>query len=432
MNSTSSSFAPDDTIIACASAAGAEQAILRLSGAESKLRAAQAGIPIPQEPWTATDTIWSIGSTDIPCRVLLAAAPRSFTGYDCLEICIPAAPAVIEFCLHHCHQQQIQAAGPGAFCRQALANKRMHLDQAEAILALTQASDIAATQDALARLRGALSAEIEPMRQRLIHLRAQVEVGLDFLEEDDVRAYDPAVLAGLLQDLKRLIQKWQRAAVSVGSDPLVCLVGRANAGKSALFQALCGADVLISEQAGTTRDFLQEDWDCHGRRVRLIDTAGWLEDVEDSVDQAAIKAGSDLLAHAQLIIACSAPDARLPDDIETQFAGRPLVICASKSDLAHIDERAVLAVSSNTGSGINALREYIAEQLGLSASGEPRQQRCLQAVAALLEILIKQLPPDELLSDDLRQIADHLGDIIGITTIDDVMDVIFSSFCIGK
>ena len=329
----------------------------------------------------------------------------------------------------------MQSAGPGAFCRQALANKRMHLDQAEAILSLTQASDADACEDALQRLRGALSQDIEALRQQCIELRARVEAGLDFLEEDDVRAYDIESMHKTLIEVHDVIQKWQRAAVSVGEHPVVCLVGLANAGKSALFKALSGSDALISDQAGTTRDFLQYDWDCNGRSVRLIDTAGWLEENNKSIsdiDSEALKLGAQIVDHADLIVACSAPDAKLPEGIQARFAERPYVICATKQDLGQIDERAALSVSVNDHIGLPALRSYIAERLGLSASGEPRQQRHLQSVAAIVEKLQGHLPPDELLADDFRQIAEHLGDIIGITTTDDIMDVIFSRFCIGK
>ena len=427
-------FAPDDCIVACASAAGGQVAIIRISGLHAVTLAQAAGLKL-DKPWHSTQHNWPIKNAHIPCRILYAAAPNSFTGHDCIEVSVPAAPVVIEQCLQHCLQHGMQTAAPGAFCRQALANKRMHLDQAEAILALTQASDADACQDALSRLRGALSQDIEQIRQQCIELRARVEAGLDFLDEEDVRAYDPASLQGVLNDMRHTIGKWQRAAVSLGEDPIVCLVGKANAGKSALFQALCGAQVLISDQAGTTRDFLEETWDCNGRSLRLIDTAGWLEqstDDLDAIDNAALQAGQNIFDHAQFIIACSAPDARLPDDIQDRLQGRPYVICSTKEDLGVIDERAALALSVEENTGIHALKTYIAEQLGLSASGEPRQQRHLNKADHIITQLQNGLPPDELLADDLRQIAEHLGDLIGITTTDDIMDVIFSRFCIGK
>ena len=408
--------------------------MLRISGKDAVQHCQQAGLRLPQA-WEIQHSTWQIHETQIPCRILFAAGPNSFTGYDCIEISLPASAVLIEHCLQHCLSVGMLSAGPGAFCRQALANKRMHLDQAEAILALTQASDADACQDALARLRGALSKDIEALRQQCIELRARVEAGLDFLDEEDVRAYDHHALLTALQDMKRRLQSWQRAAVSLGDDPVVCLIGMANAGKSALFKALSGSEALVSDQAGTTRDFLQTDWNCNGRHLTLIDTAGWLTERSnslDTIDQAALQAGQEIVDHAQFIIACSAPDARLPDDIQERLQGRAHVICSSKADLGVIDERAALAVSIDNPNSLSALRAFIAEQLGLSASGEPRQQRHIRAAIAVIESLQHMLPPDELLADDLRQIAEHLGDLIGITTTDDIMDVIFSRFCIGK
>ncbi len=424
-------FSPTDTIAACASATGGQSLIIRISGPQTQSFAQAAGLIIPPA-WTFQAHTWSVGQSRIPCRILFAKAPKSFTGFDCLEITVPGSPIIAERCLQHLYQHRIQTATAGAFTRQALANKRIHLDQAEAILALSLAQDQDASAEALHKLRGALSNDIEPMRQRIIQLRAQVEAGLDFLDEEDVRAYEVDALIYTLKELRSIINTWQRAAVSIGENPSVCIVGPANAGKSALFHALTGQDVLISAQAGTTRDFLQHDWNCHGRSIRLIDTAGWLDQCEHALDQAGIDAGLALLRPAQLIIACSAADARLADNFRDIIPNKKIIVCACKADLGTIDERAQIAVSANERLGLDALQELIAEELGLSASGEPRQQRCLQAVDSILQSLEQGLPPDELLSDDLRQIADHLGDLIGITTTDDIMDVIFSRFCIGK
>lgn len=421
-------FAPDECIAACATATDGAEALIRVSGPQAQTYCSAAGLSLPAS-WQWRAQHWHIGKARLPCRVLLAAAPHSFSGYDCVEIVLPGADVVVEHCLQHLHDCGVRAASAGAFTRQALANGRLHLDQAEAILALTHAGDAEAAADALNRLRGALSDEIEDIRQQIIQLRAQVEVGLDFMEEDDVSSYDATELQRTLRQLRQDIARWQRAAVSIGTQPQVCLVGRANAGKSALFNALSDSKALISDEAGTTRDMLHADMDCHGRRITLIDTAGWLDQARSAIDSDAISAGRQALQQAQLLIACSAPDAPLPEDLNEL---PPHHICATKADLGHNDPRAVLCVSAFDGTGIEALKEFVAEQLGLSSSGEPRQQRCLAAAAELLDTISNKVPDDVLLSDDLRQIADHLGDLIGLTTTDDIMDVIFSRFCIGK
>ena len=361
--------------------------------------------------------------------------PKSFTGCDLIEIIIPGSAPLVQIALDCLTSAGAIAAPRGGFTRQAVAHGRIALDQAEAILALTHAPDAEAAQRALTRLQGGLSEELEPLRQRLIYLRALVEAGLDFIEEDDVQAYEPAAVIAVLEDVRSTVLRWRRAAESMGEEPVVCLVGQPNAGKSALFTWLTGAPALVSNIAGTTRDWLEAPWQVQGRRVRLIDTAGWLARAA-GLDAEAVAAGRELLAGAAVVIGCDAPDAPLPNDWREACPGVATIHLATKhdlwQDLGQSSPSADMTISAQNKYGEQALEEKIATILGDATHGDERQQRLLSEAAHTVQQLLPQLPGDELLADELRNLAETLGNLIGTTTTDDVLNKIFSSFCIGK
>jgi tRNA modification GTPase len=419
----------DATVCACATAAGGHSALLRLSGPRAVAVARAAGLPLA-DPWLISSAEWALAGGRCPCRVLLAPAPRSFTGCDLVEVTLPGSRDLVELALAALVAAGAEPAAPGAFTRQALANGRLGLDQAEAILALTNAGDAAAAARALACLRGELGRELGDVRERLLHLRALVEAGLDFIDEDDVRAYEPMTMKREIAALRAAIGRWISAATASEGPPLVCLAGPPNAGKSALFARLTGHPALVSAVPGTTRDALEETIELGGRAVRLADTAGWLGEEAHALDAAAIAAGRRLADAAALILACSAPDAPLPTN-HGIAADRALVV-ATKSDLGAADPRAAVSVSVRSGDGLARLGRLVAERLSSAAAGEPRQQRLLARCDGLLAPLELALPADELLAEDLRRAADLLGELIGATTADDVLTTIFSRFCIGK
>lgn len=420
------------TIAACATATGGHSAVLRVSGPNAQAIAQRAGLRVVGS-WQITTQDWPLSNGTCPCHVLFAPAPRSFTGHDLIEVTLPGGRDLIALALAALIAAGAEAAAAGGFARQALATGRLTLDRAEAILALAQAPDAAAARLAVERLRGALAAELEPARERLLYARALVEAGLDFLDEADVRAYDPAWLHCEVTDLRAVLTRWRVAADALEGVPQICLVGPANAGKSALFNRLAsdGAHALVSPLPGTTRDWLESAWDIGGRHVRLVDTAGWLGAGGQALDAAGVAASERAVAGAALILACSAPDARLPDITDRLPTERTLVI-ATKADLGAVDARAVLAVSATTGAGLIQLSGLVAARLGHLAGGEPRQQRLLTEADAALARLHAGKISDELIADDLRRAGDALGDLLGVTTTDDVLAAIFGRFCIGK
>ncbi len=407
---------PPATIVACATAPGGTSALVRVSGPHA----------------FAVVTSADLAALRIPHRRLDRRGPRTVTGFDLVELVLPGSADLVESVVARLRDAGAEPAGPGAFSRQAVATGRLRLDQAEAVLALAQAGDAQAAAAALARLHGALDRDLDPVRQRLLDLRAQVEAGLDFLDEADVRPPDRTPLQAELGRLYARIAGWRVAASEVEGTPTICLVGQANAGKSALFTALTGAPALVSPVAGTTRDALEADFELGGRRVRLIDTAGWLDGglTMQVLDQAALARGREAVATASLILACSAPDAPLPAGLDLP-AERTLVI-ATKHDLgAAPDPRAVVTVSADTGDGLPALIGLLARRLDGIAGGDRRQQQALADALAHLD-RAAGLPADELLADDLRRTAEALGDLLGVTTPDAVLAAIFSRFCIGK
>lgn len=421
-----------DTICACATALPAHTAVLRLSGPTASAVAVAAGLELPSA-WGVSHQEWDLGPGPCPCRVLFAPAGRSYSGFDLVEVFLPGSPDLVELALERLRAAGAEAAGPGAFTRQAVATGRMTLDRAAAVLALSQAGDAAAARRAVTELRGGLGAALEPVRQRLLQLRALVEAGLDFIDEEDVRAYDPQALVAELGELRATIAAWHRAADELVGEPLVCLAGPANAGKSALFAALTGEQALVSEQAGTTRDWLQGSWDCGGRRLRLVDTAGWLDARLSDEDDAAVAAGRERLAAADLILLCAAPDAPLAADAEAvpALADRAVVV-ATKADLGAPDPRSVVAVSVHSGLGLEQLAGLVASRLAAAAGSDPRQARLLDEAITILDRLVAGLPEDLLLAEELAACCTALGELLGATTSDEVLGAIFSRFCIGK
>ena len=423
---------PGPTLAACATAVPGPAAVLRVSGSQAWDIAQRSGLPVPP-PGTAVRANWlGSGSQGCPVLVWTAQAPRSFTGEDTVEVLLPGSRDLVELALLTLTANGASPAPPGGFVRQALANRKLDLDQATAVLALVTASDADAAQRALVRLRGELGDELAAVRAELTELRARVEAGLDFAEEDGVAGADHGLVRSVAQRLGAGLARWRVAADAAAGTPVVCLVGPANAGKSALFQRLTGAPALVSPVPGTTRDPLEAPWNIGGptvtggRTVTLVDTAGWLDRATTGLDADAIAAGRRWIDHAALVLACSAPDARLP---ELDGAWQ---IVATKADLGAPDPRAVVAVSVETGAGLDQLAGLVAARLAHRAGGEPRQQRLLSSALAGLNRLADQPPPDELLAEDLRRITEILSDLIGHTTPDEVLDALFSRFCIGK
>jgi len=418
----------ETTIIACATPLPAHTAILRLSGDDAVAIAQAAGIPVGDER-AIVDGHWSLSGGRCPVRTWRFVAPRSFTGEDTIEIAVPGAPDLVALAEAAVIACGAKPAGRGDFARRALAHGRLSLDRVEAILAVADATDAEAAQAAIARLRGRLADELAPQRLRLLELRALLEAGLDFAEEDGVTALAPQQLHAELSQLRTVLARWQVASGTLGGEPVVALVGPANAGKSALFRHLSGAAALVSPVAGTTRDVLEASWSVQGRRVTLIDTAGWLDAVGE-LDAQAIAAGRAAIAGATVVLACTAPDAPLPQTLD--LPPERTVIVATKADLGPADPRAAVACSVVAAAGCAALVALVHARVAATAGASPRQAALLTQALALVDDLLCTPRDEVLLADDLARLADLLGDLLGATTPDEILEAIFSRFCIGK
>lgn len=419
----------DQPIVALATAPGGTVALVRLAGIGAWDCARTAGLPLPLA-WRPQMCAWPLGGGTLPCRVLACPAGRSFTGTELVEILLPGAPDLVALALAALHAAGAVSAQPGAFTRLALTHGRLSLSAATALLALSRAGDALAAQRALAQLRAGVETELAPCRERLLQLRARLEAGLDFADEDDVEAVPVDELAAELADVRALLQRWRRAVHGDVQRPLVCLVGPANAGKSALFNVLCGGRALVSSEAGTTRDWLEGDWVLRGRHLRLLDSPGWL-DTAAGCDAEALAAVRSRIAAASLVLACSAPDAPLPALLPAWLQGLPVLVIGCKADLGGGDPRAKVLLSALTGSGLTHLAELVAQELAETADGDAGQQALLAEGTALIDGLIGR-NGDEILAEGLRQLDEVLSDLLGRTTSEEILDALFARFCIGK
>jgi tRNA modification GTPase len=446
-----------ETIVAIATPSGRGGiGIVRLSG--SRARAIAEGLvrlAHPMEPGRARfghvvdpatgDTLDEVVAT-------FFAAPHSYTSDDIVEIAMHGSPVLLSYALDRALAAGARLAEPGEFTRRAFLSGRLDLTQAEAVRDLIDASTLHQARIAAQQMGGALSRKVAPVKDRLIALIAGLEAGVDFAEDDiDTMpsteiATRVAEIASPLRDLERtfgygrLIHEGLRLAI----------VGRPNVGKSSLFNRLVERDrAIVTATPGTTRDLVTERVSIEGIPVELIDTAG-LREASDEAESIGITKSREVMAEADLILMVIDGATPLhPDDLATiaSLADRPLLLAANKLDLGVVElslDRPVslIRTSAATGEGIAALRSSI---LRIATNGAPSQETALvtnlrqkQAVTDALASLSKAQEaiaaslPHEVLLVDLYDALSSLDRLTGATTTDDIMHLIFSTFCIGK
>ena len=407
---------------------------------------------------------------------LFFPAPHSYTGEDVLELQAHGGPVVLQLLLARCLEAGAQAhpatgqpalpglrvAQPGEFTERAFLNDKIDLAQAEAIADLIDASTTAAARSASRSLTGAFSHEIHALRDALIHLRMLVEATLDFPEEeiDFLRKADArGQLSNLKQTLSQVMQRARQGAL-LREGIKVVIAGQPNAGKSSLLNALAGAELaIVTPIAGTTRDKVQQTIQIEGVPLHIIDTAG-LRDSDDEVERIGIARAWDEIAGADAVLFLhdlarrDAMDYRAADAvIESTLAEKlpasvPIIDVWNKVDCVPgalqpaVAGRAAVHLSARTGEGLDALRRILLEVAGWQSAPEgvyiarARHVQALRTVQQHLEEAAAQLdalgPALDLLAEELRLAQNALSSITGEFSSDDLLGVIFSSFCIGK
>jgi tRNA modification GTPase len=397
-------------------------------------------------------------------------APHSFSGEDVLELQAHGGPVVLQLLLARCLQaaQQVTPAGAavlpglrlataGEFSERAFLNDKIDLAQAEAIADLIDASTEAAARSASRSLAGAFSQEIHQLRDALIHLRMLVEATLDFPEEeiDFLRKADAqGQLERLQQRLHTVSQRAHQGAL-LREGIKVVIAGQPNAGKSSLLNALAGAELaIVTPIAGTTRDKVQQTIQIEGVPVHVVDTAG-LRESADEVEKIGIERAWDAIEGADAVLflhdltRANAPDYQAGDAAIAAAMARkvsarvPVLDIWNKADASDSTLPASgLVLSAKTGAGLDRLRHELLKLAGWQSGAEgvymarERHVQALQQVASHLEFasahLAAQAQSLDLLAEELRLAQNALNEITGEFSSDDLLGVIFSSFCIGK
>lgn len=435
-----------DTIFALASGAGrAAVAVLRLSGPRSGdiLTALSGRLPAPRMASLRRLRAPESGDALDQALVLWFPGPASYTGEDSGELHLHGGPAVIAAVGTALAALGARPAEPGEFTRRAFLNGRMDLTAAEGIADLIDAETDAQRRQALRQADGALAALYGGWAQRLTRLLAHQEAAIEFAEDDlptdlgDRAREGAALLRGEITDHLADGGRGERLRDGV----VVAILGAPNAGKSSLLNALVGRDAaIVSARAGTTRDVVEVRLVLAGVPVTLADTAG-LREAADEIEQEGIRRAHRRAEEADLILAVFAAD--VPPDADTLAWVRPgTVVLANKTDLARAPAMlggvVPLPVSARSGEGLDALRRHLTEAATrLATVGDaalltrPRHRAALtEAATWLAEAETAPLP--ELAAEALRAALRALGRLTGRVGVEDILDVVFGEFCIGK
>lgn len=457
--------AASDTIAAISTPPGRGGiGIVRLSGPQATSIAAQlVSLRQPLEHARARladvlDTPETGGNRIDEAVVTWFAAPNSYTAEDLVEIAAHGSPVVLELLLRSALELGARLAEPGEFTQRAFLAGKLDLTQAEAVRDLIEAQTLTQARQAASQMGGALSRRIRPLKEALVDLIALLEAGIDFAE-DDIDVTPAGEIARRISEiapaLAALEASFARGRI-VHDGLTLAIVGRPNAGKSSLFNRLVERDrAIVTATPGTTRDLVTERISLDGIPLELVDTAGLREAFEE-VEQLGIARSREALADAALVLVVLDATQTLNEEERNLLAaveGRPAVVAINKSDLggmngvnsdlseAQAAGVAALPTSALTGDGIGALRERILQLATGGASAEPgllTSLRHQQAVAAARAALADAADanangiPHEMILIDLYRGLWALDSLTGQTTSDDILNLIFSRFCIGK
>ncbi len=466
-----------DPIVAVATAPGrGAVGIVRVSG-QGLMPLAQALCGQALKPRLATYTPFldEAGQPIDQGLALYFSGPQSYTGEDVLELQAHGGPVVLQMLVQRCLQAASQPAGqagrallpglrlaePGEFTRRAFLNDKLDLAQAEAVADLIDAGTQAAARSAVRSLQGAFSAGITELAQRLLHLRMLVEATLDFPEEE-IDFLQKADARGQLDGIERSLQAalaQTQQGVLLREGLRVVIAGQPNVGKSSLLNALAGQEVaIVTALAGTTRDRIEQALHIQGVPLHVVDTAGLrqAQQATDEVERIGIERSWEAIRGADAVLfvhdlerrgepAYEAADRAIAQQLQAHGVPEDrIVVVHNKVDRAGegLAPAESLAVSAQTGHGLEALRQALLLRAGWQALPEgvalarTRHLQALQRAASHLAQARAQSqlrnPALDLLAEELRCAHQALGEITGQVSADDLLGVIFSSFCIGK
>ncbi|OLY91562.1 tRNA modification GTPase [Cnuella takakiae] len=449
----------DDTIVALATPPGVGAiGVLRLSGAQA-IDVVNGLFPAKDLHAQPSHTL-HVGAIKKGGEVLdevvisLFKNPRSYTGEDVVEISCHGSPYVQQRVLEACIAAGARLAKPGEFTQRAFLNGKLDLTQAEAVADLIAANTKASQKTALHNIRGGFSTVLSALREQLIRFSALIELELDFSQED-IEFADRTDLKNLvtaiLNQTGSLLQSFQLGNV-IRNGVSVAIIGKPNAGKSTLLNALLNEErAIVSDIPGTTRDTIEETLNIDGILFRLIDTAGIRSHSVDAIELVGIERSLQKRREADLVLylfdaTSTTPDEllKVADDLRTE--GIRYLLVGNKADLTSANNlkfgQETLLIAAKTGTGIDTLRQrMVAVVLQENTLGEnvvvtnARHYHALKEVQQSLQEVLNGLDlniPGDLLALDIRRSLHYLGEITGEVTNEDQLDFIFSKFCIGK
>lgn len=448
------------TIAALSSGTGGAIALVRMSGPEA--------LPITERVFSkplqgvAGNTVHfgtiSSGEKVIDeVLVTLFRAPHSYTGEDMVEISCHGSSYIVNEIMSLLVRNGAVPAAAGEFTQRAFLNGKFDLSQAEAVADLIASDSAAAHRIALNQMRGGYTTELAGLREKLLHITSLLELELDFSEED-VEFADRKQLNALLAEINRrtrTLSESFRMGNALKNGVPVAIVGEPNAGKSTLLNGLLNEErAIVSDIAGTTRDFIEETLVLEGVLFRFIDTAG-LRHTVDSIEAMGIERTRERIAQADLIlllIPSELPSEEIRKRVDELSLSpeQKLIIILNKSDLwetGNLEKElsqnyAVISLSARQGKGVDQLKSILVKETGydhknsgaLIVNNARHYQALIEAHTTLDRALsgLEAGLPTDLISEEIRSVLHHLGTITGEITTDDILGNIFSKFCIGK
>lgn len=437
-------------------------AIIRVSGAGAIEQVAQifkgkADLAACASHTVHYGKIWNKERVLDEVLVTVMRAPHTFTGEDTAEINCHGSGAAVREILSLLLKNGARMAGRGEFTKRAFLNGRMDLSQAEAVMDVIQAESSSALQVAVNQLEGKLSAQIRQLRETLLHQYATVQAEADFPEEGLSGIDETAMLAEfqkVYDELNRLKSSAKTGRlVKQGIQTVLC--GTPNAGKSSLLNALVGENrAIVTEVPGTTRDCIEEYVELENCTLRLLDTAG-IRKTDDKVEQIGVDRAKASIQQADLVLFvadCSRPPCADDEEICRAIMDKPVVLVLNKQDVTQGSEKAYrallpevpfVAVSAKEKQGLDALSETICALFQMGAVQDRQQtfltnmrhveavQRAADALQEVVRTMETGMPVD-MVFVDLQDAISALGEVTGETVQEEVVDRIFSEFCVGK